>query len=188
MSWTQKQRAKIIARSYQRWGIQNKKVLDVGCGNGVVSKVLKEELNLNLLGTDIINYCKEEIPFKKMENAKSLPFDNLSFDYVMFNDVLHHSENVEALLLEGQRVGKSLLVFEVKTSPLFKIFDIVLNSFYHPKMPHPENFKSLEEWCFAFQRLGLHHEIGEVSCPVWYPFEHMVFKINGGPAKNAVSF
>lgn len=176
MSFTQKLRGKLIARSYKNWNIENKKVLDVGCGNGVVSKVLMEELHLDLFGTDILDYRKEKICFKKMAGAL-LPFEDASFDYVLFNDVLHHSEDIESLLLEAKRVGKHLLVFEVKASPLFRIFDVVLNSLYHSDMPHPENFKQSEEWFVLFDRLGFHCETGKVRHPVWYPFKHMAFKL-----------
>lgn len=176
MSFTQKKRGSLIARSYEKWGVAHKKVLDVGCGNGVVSKVLMETLHLDLFGTDILDYRKEKIPFRKMEPSR-LPFENLAFDYVLFNDCLHHCEQIEALLLEGKRVGKQLLIFEVKAGPLFRFFDVVLNSFYHSGMPHPKNFKSSEEWCALFDRLGFDYEKGEVAHPLWYPFRHMAFKL-----------
>ncbi|MDO8527723.1 MAG: class I SAM-dependent methyltransferase [Deltaproteobacteria bacterium] len=176
MSFTQKLRGKLIVQSYKNWGVENKKVLDVGCGNGVVSKVLMEKLHLDLFGTDILDYRKENIPFKKMDPAR-LPFEDASFDYVLFNDVLHHSEYIESLLLEAKRVGKHLLIFEVQDGPVFRIFDVVLNSLYHADMPHPENFKTSEEWSVLFDRLGFHCEKGEVQHPVWYPFKHMAFKL-----------
>jgi 2-polyprenyl-3-methyl-5-hydroxy-6-metoxy-1,4-benzoquinol methylase len=50
MSITQKKRAGIIANTYRNWGIEGTKVLDVGCGNGVVSEVLVKELGLDLCG------------------------------------------------------------------------------------------------------------------------------------------
>lgn len=176
MSWTQKLRAKLIAQSYQKWEIQNKKVLDVGCGNGVVSKALMNALNLDLCGADILDYRKEKIAFQKMD-PHHLPFGDGSFDYVLFNDVLHHVENMEPLLLEARRVGKALLIFEVKAGPLFKFFDKTMNSLYHSAMAHPQHFKSLEAWRRFFDRLGFACETGEVLHPVWYPFEHMVFKL-----------
>ncbi|MBW1742166.1 MAG: class I SAM-dependent methyltransferase, partial [Deltaproteobacteria bacterium] len=72
MSITQKKRAKIIADAYRNWGVEGKKALDVGCGNGVVSDVLAAELGLNLCGTDIIDYRTTNIPFKQMENPAEL--------------------------------------------------------------------------------------------------------------------
>ncbi len=177
MSITQKKRAKIIADAYKNWGAEGKKALDVGCGNGVVSDVLVADLELNLCGTDIIDYRTTNIPFKQMENPGELPFDDLSFDFVMFNDVLHHSEHIESLILEGKRVGHSLLIFEDKQSFLLTIVDVVLNHIYSSRMPVPLNFKTKEEWCLLFDKLGLEWEAGEVSYPFWYPFQHFAFRL-----------
>lgn len=178
MSFTQKMRAKIIARCYKNWDVGGKNILDVGCGNGVVSKMLEEELDLKVYGTDVIDYRKVNILFKKMDKADRLPFPDLSFDCVMFNDILHHSKNIESLLVEGNRVGKQLLVFEDKQSLLLNIVDKVLNSLYSSnKMPCPLNFKTQKEWCLLFDTLSLDYEISEVHYPLWYPFRHMAFRL-----------
>ena len=177
MSITQKKRARIIANTYRNWGVEGTKVLDVGCGNGVVSEVLVNELSLNLYGTDIIDYRKTDISFKQMNSVDELPFDDLFFDYVMFNDVLHHSEKIESLILEGKRVAHELLIFEDKQSFLLTIFDVVLNHIYSSRMPVPLSFKTKEEWCLLFDNLGFMWEIGEVSYPFWYPFRHLAFRL-----------
>lgn len=177
MSWTQKRRAKIILNSYRKWNLKGKKVLDAGCGNGVVSQILKAELEIDLCGTDIADYLKADIPFKKMNNPTSLPFEDSSFDYVMFNDVLHHLYDVEFLLLEAKRVGGDVLVFEDEPHPLLNIIDKVLNFFYYSKMPCPLNFKTEKGWCALFNKLGFNCETGKAAYPVCYPFRNMVFKL-----------
>lgn len=177
MSWTQKKRAKIILNSYRKWNLKGKKVLDAGCGNGVVSQILKAELGIDLWGTDIADYLKTDIPFKKMDNPNRLPFEDSSFEYVMFNDVLHHLYEVESLLLEAKRVGRVVLVFEDEPHVLLNIVDKVLNFFYYSKMPCPLNFKTEKDWCVLFNRLGFNCETGEIAYPFGYPFRNMVFKL-----------
>ena len=180
MSITQKKRAKMIAECYKQWGINGDKALDVGCGNGVVSQVLKQKLGLDIYGTDIINYLKIDISFKKMKGANQLPFNKNSFDYVMFNDVLHHLADhkyIKDLILEAKRISKSILIFEDVESPLLKLVDVGLNYFYSRHMPCPLNFKTEDEWCKLFKKLELKYEIGKITYPFWYPFKHMAFKL-----------
>ena len=177
MSFTQKQRAKVIANTYKNFGVQNKRVLDVGCGNGVVSKVLSEKFNLELYGTDILDYRKTDILFKKMGSPDKLPFKDAFFDYILFNDVLHHSEHIEALLVEAKRVGKNILIFEDMQGIALNIFDQMINRLYSLKMPPPQNFKSRGEWCALFDKLDFEYEIGEIKYPFWYPFQHMSFNL-----------
>jgi len=177
VSWSQKQRAEIIAETYKKWNLKDKKVLDVGCGNGVVSKVLIETLNFDLTGTDILDYRKENIPFKKMETKNKLPFDDNSFQFVMLNDILHHAEDIEKLIIESSRLAPNLLIFEDKESILLKILDVGLNYLYCNKMPVPFNFKTEEEWCLLFKKLGFNYEKAEISYPFWYPLRHMSFKL-----------
>jgi len=178
MSFSQKWRAKIIIKSYKKWNIYTQRVLDVGCGNGVVSQVLKDKFNFNLIGIDIIDYRKVNIPFKLMKKANVIPFEDLSFDLVMFNDVLHHMKDIESLLIEGARVAKCILIFEDKESFLLKLIDSVLNLFYSPSMPCPSNFKTYKEWCLLFDKLGFVYSIGEISYHFLYPLRHMVFMLS----------
>ena len=177
MSLSQEIRARIIVNCYKDWDIQGKKVLDIGCGNGAVSKVLREELKIDIYGTDIVDYCKVDIFFKQMEVIDKLPFDDLSFDYVMFNDVLHHASDIETLILEGSRVAENLLIFEDQQNFLLSFVDLALNYFYSSKMPCPMNYKTLKEWCLLFNKLGFDYDIGKINYPFWYPFRHMVFRL-----------
>jgi ubiquinone/menaquinone biosynthesis C-methylase UbiE len=175
MSWSQKERAKIIAKTYSKWDLNNKKILDVGCGNAVVTKVLKDFFNADIYGTDIVDYRKEEISFKLMEEKNKLPFEDNSFDFVMLNDILHHSDNIEELLLEAKRISANVLIFEDKESLLLKVLDVGLNYFYCNKMPIPFNFKKEEEWISLFEKQGFSYKKGNVFYPFWYPLRHFAF-------------
>jgi len=163
-------------------------VLDVGCGNGEVSKCLQENFGLDLHGTDIISYRKKRnlgLKFTLMKSPDILPFGDETFDIVLFCDALHHMENMEAMLLEGNRVAsKAILVFEDCESVFLKAVDIGLNYLYCHNMPCPLNFKTKQEWCDLFRNLGFRYEILNAVYPFWYPFKHMAFIILKDPAMN----
>lgn len=177
MSLFQKIRASIISKYYRLWILKGKKVLDVGCGNAVVSELLKKNLDISLYGTDIIDYRKKKIPFRSMEHPAKLPFDAASFDYVIFNDSLHHTRYIEELLLEAVRVAPIILIFEDCENVFLKIIDKVLNYLYCSEMSSAVNFKNENEWCLLFNKLGFGYEIGTLSYPFWYPIRHMCFKL-----------
>lgn len=72
---------------------KDKKLLDVGCGDGNNDKIFINEFNLDTYGIDIY----EDKRIKKIKRLKfkkasiyQIPFPNDFFDYVFLHDVLHH--------------------------------------------------------------------------------------------------
>lgn len=93
--------------------LKGKKILDLGCGDGVLSCLLGK------LGADVfgIDYSFEALRFgKKYTNrygiklqrgsAYDLPFKDSSFDIVVSSDVIEHVENYRQFLIEMNRVTK----------------------------------------------------------------------------------
>lgn len=71
----------------------NKKILDVGCGDGSDAEIFINEFGLDTYGIDIykdekINQIKE-LKFQKA-GIYHIPLDDGFFDYVFLHDVLHH--------------------------------------------------------------------------------------------------
>lgn len=70
-----------------------KKMLDVGCGDGLDSTIFINELDLDTYGIDI--YRDKNIDKVKNLNFKeasiyNIPFPDDNFDYIFLHDVLHH--------------------------------------------------------------------------------------------------
>ena len=90
---------------------KGEKVLDLGCGSGILAKKLKEKLEVEVLGIDVTDQRIEKIPFQKFD-GKKLPFKEDSFDTVLISFVLHHTQEPIEILKESKRVAKKIIIFE----------------------------------------------------------------------------
>ena len=73
-------------------------VLDVGCGDGLLSRILSDQRpDLAISGVDVLVRPETKIPVVPFD-GHSIPFPDNSFDVVMFVDVLHHTDDPMVLL------------------------------------------------------------------------------------------
>jgi SAM-dependent methyltransferase len=86
------------------------KVLDVGCNDGTMMKLLKEKRECDVYGVDISELAIEAATEKGLNvqyaDAHKLPFKDKSFDVVILSEVLSHVQNPEEVLAEIRRVLK----------------------------------------------------------------------------------
>lgn len=180
MELTLKLRARHIGRSIAPYLSQNSRVLDIGCGNGVVTLELQNMFGFDISGTDVAQYLKKDIPFTPMKSATQLDFENKHFDVGLINDVLHHidHDNQLKLVQEAARVCKTVLIFEARPSRLTFFFDRVLNRIHNKDMPIPLTFRHLEEWKKAIAATGLACSGRELKKPfVFYPFQNFLLQV-----------
>ena len=174
MSLSQRLRAALIAEAYAPYIRKGSRTLDVGCGNGVVSKVLADRFGLDLVGTDVVDYRKEPIAFAPMKGT-TLPFADESFEFVLLNDVLHHVDDQDRLLAEARRVGRTVLAFELEPGVGASLFDRTANFFHHRGMPTPLAFRTAEGWRQHFAERGIAATAVPLGRPRWwYPFRHVL--------------
>ena len=143
---------------------KNKKVLDVGSGNGyVLSKYAKE--GAKVYGVDIsenaIKICKKRFKLLKLKgsfkvaNAEKLPYPNNYFDCICSMGVLHHVSNIKKALDEIYRVlkpgGKFISMFYHRNSLKYHFRFRLLSLLYG---------KSLKKLVNEFD--GLNNPKGEV--------------------------
>jgi len=178
-SLTTKYRASLIAQGYRTWIKSNKRYLDVGCGNGIVTGYLVKTLKINIIGCDILYYLHSNIPFRKMSSINKLPFKDNSFDGVMINDVLHHMsyENQTKILEESFRVAKKVLIFEEEPTLSAKIFDYLLNRIHNSEMNIPLSYRTEAEWKKLFKLMSFKYKTEIVRKSFWYPFSHIAFLV-----------
>lgn len=103
----------VIALLKRSCDLKQSKVLDVGCGDGVLTYLLRKE-GVQASGLD---YSHEAIAFAQEKtkgldidyqqgSAYELPYDDNTFDAVVSSDVIEHLQDVNAYLDEIKRVVK----------------------------------------------------------------------------------
>lgn len=171
-------RTKLIISVYKKWIKSGDNILDVGCGTGVVAKILKDHFSIKVTGCDVKNYLIYQIPFIKINNNK-IPVKNNYYDVALLNDVLHHinKDTQPIVLLETARIAKKILVFEFEPTFVGKLTDIILNKFHYGDLKTPLSVRDIKDWQSLFKSLGFKSRAVKLEKPFWYPFPHIAFLV-----------
>lgn len=88
-------------------------LLDVGCGNGNILKILEEKSSIELFGLDLsANMIKEakkrlgDSVELKIGDSEAMPWKENSFDMIICNASFHHYTEPEKVVSEMKRVLK----------------------------------------------------------------------------------
>ena len=134
-------------------------VLDVGCGDGLLSsRILQLRPGLTVTGIDVLVREGAHIPVSAFD-GESIPYPDDSFDAVLFSDVLHHTTDPSALLREASRVSRRAVVVKdhlrhgLLAGLTLRVMDIVGNR--HHGVALPFNYWPQARWSAAFENLGL---------------------------------
>lgn len=137
----------------------NASVLDVGCGDGqVASLVQARRPDVRIQGIDVHVRANTSIPVRRFD-GKSIPFENKSFDVVMFVDVLHHTQDPLILLREAARVSRNIVLLKdhndegLLSNLTLRLMDWVGNKPHGVSLPY--NYWKIAAWDSAFAKLGL---------------------------------
>ena len=178
----QRVRGRVVLDALAPFLTPNQKVLDIGCGNGIISEQIRDHFKCDISGTDVLNYLRTNMPFRQICDGS---IDSVSgeFDVGLFIDVLHHIEldgQVQAVR-EGLRVCRQILIFEVKPTVISKGIDVVMNYFYNAEMAVPLAHRTLGGWEHLFREAGLECISTTVRRPfLGYPIENYLLVLRLG--------
>jgi SAM-dependent methyltransferase len=156
------------------------RVLDVGCGDGLVSAVLQSKRpDLLVRGIDVLARAQTHIPVELFDGSR-IPFDDRSFDVVLFSDVLHHTDDPTVLLREAWRVAKDSVLIKdhnrngIAAGLRLRFMDWVGNARFGVALPY--NYWSRSQWQSAWSRVGLQPlqlitTVGLYSVPAGWVFD-----------------
>ena len=172
-------RAKTLAGHLVSLIPQCARILDVGCGDGVIATLIADQLpGVSIEGIDTLVWPDAKIPVRKFDGER-IPYDDGSFDIIMFVDVLHHAYDPMPLLREAKRVGKAILIKDhfrqgFAAGITLRFMDWVGNAHHHVALPY--NYWTPAQWAAAFDDVGLKpaetiHSLGLYPRPGSWIFE-----------------
>lgn len=141
-----------------------KKVLDVGCGPGIILGML-EETEADLWGIDISEKAIE-IAKKRVDkpdqvicaDADPLPFGDEDFDYVVAWGVVEHFPSIPSILKEIRRVVKKngRVIIMVPNVYYYKfVWDTLRKGSGPTKLQEIEALYSFKEWKDLIENTGM---------------------------------
>ncbi len=133
--------------------VKKTKILDIGCGIGLLSLAIKRK-GYDLTAIDVHNISLVKNINPMIYDGKNLPFGDDAYDTALFITVLHHTPNPEHLITEATRVAKRIIIVEDIYENAFQkyatyIMDSIVNLEF---FGHPHTNKDEKEWMNLFKR------------------------------------
>jgi SAM-dependent methyltransferase len=156
------------------------RVLDVGCGDGLLTRFLADRRSdLEIRGVDVFVRSATHVPVDAFDGA-TLPYAADAWDAVLFVDVLHHAEDPEHMLAEAVRVARRWVVIKDHLlggrldGATLRLMDRISNRRHRIEIPC--NYWRLERWRQAFSRLGLEVEVWNGRLGLYPPWARPLFE------------
>ena len=149
-----------------RWVREGERVLDLGCGRGVLLEYLKQKKSIYGVGVDIdfdkiLSCVKRGVPAYQGDVRSILAtFPDDSFDRVIFSRTVEQLDDPESILAEGLRVGQRVTVGFVnkgfwlnRINMLIKgcrtINEVYPKPWYESMPTNPFSVLEFEDYCHA---------------------------------------
>ncbi len=141
-----------------------KKVLEIGCGDGVGARLIKKYFQPKVIHANDIDpkmiyiakkKVKDNVIFFQVADATNLPFEDGSFDAVFDFDSIHHIEDWRKCLQEIKRVLKPRGEVILEDHSIETYSDTFIGRLCRKIMDHPyETMYTREEFFVELEKIG----------------------------------
>ena len=172
-------RVQVLARHLADLLPRDASVLDVGCGDGSLAKLIGDRRpDVQMRGIDVLVRDQTAIPVEPFDGSH-FPAADGSYDVVMFVDVLHHTEDAHILLKEARRVARRNIVLKDHTrdgllaGPTLRFMDGVGNARFGVALPY--NYWTRDQWQTAFRDLHVEVELWQSRLGLYPSWANWLF-------------
>lgn len=142
---------------------EGSRVLDVGSGEGQIARAIASQRpDVEIRGIDVLVRRETHVPVEAFD-GENIPFDDASFDVLLFVDVLHHATDPLRLLREALRITRQAIVIKDHRAdgflavPTLRFMDRLGNARHGVSLPY--NYWPQKRWREAFDLLGLRLDV-----------------------------
>jgi ubiquinone/menaquinone biosynthesis C-methylase UbiE len=156
---------------------QPRRLLDVGCGEGVVLRHLDRHLRgVRVVGLDVdgtgLRVAQSQNSVSLVQSSVyALPFATGSFDLVLCCEVLEHVDDPDAALAELARVSSQRVLLSVPNEPVWRMSNMARGKYLRHFGNTTGHIQHWTRWAFLRQ-VRAHLDITEVR--TWLPFWSML--------------
>jgi len=159
-------------------------VLDVGCGEGVLTHKWAQALDGRVVGIDLedpaiqAEWEKRQAPnleYRVMK-AENLPFADDEFDLAAAIEVLEHVPDPEHTVAEMARVAKRWLLVSVPREPLWRALNMARGAYWKDLGNTPGHVNHWSKGSFV-ALLSRHGEVVQARSP--FPWTMLLVRLRG---------